>query len=178
MASSSQNQAIGTTNNKNLPDVLRLLACRSGKKRPARAAPCNNKQDELDRFVSLASTVLFTDSSKPYNQVATTTATTKTTTTTNTKETKGKTNESEVTKTQTPSVDPLLAPHIQADLKRYRSLLQEQDEEIENIERARKRVRQQQVDLWDVYKYGLQQIGNLQDLSQAPDAILPGNFCQ
>lgn len=34
-----------------------------------------------------------------------------------------------------------------------------------------------QLYLWDVYKYGLQSVLKLNDLRDAPDAILPGNFC-
>jgi hypothetical protein len=37
---------------------------------------------------------------------------------------------------------------------------------------------QQMRDLADVYLFGLQRVGALQDLRQAPDAILPGNFVE
>ena len=48
--------------------------------------------------------------------------------------------------------------------------------DTERIESARKQVYKDQVEMWGVYKYGLQHVKELTDLSAAPDAILPGNF--
>jgi predicted nucleic acid-binding Zn-ribbon protein len=48
--------------------------------------------------------------------------------------------------------------------------------DMAKIESARQRVYKDQVELWGVYKYGLQHVMALTDLSAAPDAILPGNF--
>jgi hypothetical protein len=141
------------------------------------------KQDQQEQFVRLVSTVLFTDSSNHHAAAAaaasnnnskdtTTTTTHHNQSSTEKKETKTKQQQETDNKT-TPSSSP-----IQDDLERYQSLLQQQDQHLDKIKKTRKRIRTQQAELWNVYQYGLQQIGNLQDLSQAPDAILPGNFCQ
>jgi hypothetical protein len=47
---------------------------------------------------------------------------------------------------------------------------------MESITKTRKEIHEQQVELWGVYKYGLEKIAGLNDLGDAPDAILPGNF--
>ena len=48
--------------------------------------------------------------------------------------------------------------------------------DIEKIQDAKQQVYKDQVEIWGVYKYGLQHVLALNDLSAAPDAILPGNF--
>lgn len=66
---------------------------------------------------------------------------------------------------------------VERDEIRYKKMEEEQTKVLEGIEKARQRVFSDQSDLWGVYKYGLQHVLNLNDLSDAPDAILPGNFC-
>lgn len=63
-----------------------------------------------------------------------------------------------------------------ADLQRYHNDLEKQQEELKQIEDTRKDVLQEIVNVWGVYKYGLMKIGALTELSEAPDAIMPGNF--
>ncbi|KAG7343742.1 hypothetical protein IV203_021750 [Nitzschia inconspicua] len=46
----------------------------------------------------------------------------------------------------------------------------------DRIQQAKERVQKDQVELWGVYRYGLQHVMGLNDLASAPDAILPGNF--
>ncbi|KAL3905712.1 MAG: hypothetical protein SGILL_009566, partial [Bacillariaceae sp.] len=45
--------------------------------------------------------------------------------------------------------------------------------DMKAIENAKKQVYKDQVEVWGVYKYGLQHVKELTDLSAAPDAILP-----
>jgi flagellar biosynthesis/type III secretory pathway protein FliH len=65
----------------------------------------------------------------------------------------------------------------QTDVARYEQCLQAEQKECEGIAKTRQEIYRQQVELWGVYKYGLEQIASLNDLGDAPDAILPGNFC-
>lgn len=58
----------------------------------------------------------------------------------------------------------------------YPKLQKQLSREIAQMEETRKQVAQKQCELWDVYKYGLLKISNLNDLRDAPDAIMPGNF--
>jgi hypothetical protein len=58
----------------------------------------------------------------------------------------------------------------------YPKLRQELTQEIKQLEEKRVAVKQKQVDFWGVYKYALEKVSNLNDLRDAPDAILPGNF--
>lgn len=58
----------------------------------------------------------------------------------------------------------------------YRNMQQQLAQELQQMEQRRKDVLQKQTELWDVYKFGLEKISNLNDLRDAPDAILPGNF--
>ena len=71
-----------------------------------------------------------------------------------------------------PTVDSL----VQTDMERYKQLIQQEQAEIDAIQAKRQRIKQEQVEVWGVYKYGLEKIANLPDLGLAPDAILPGNF--
>ena len=64
----------------------------------------------------------------------------------------------------------------QGDVERYQKRLEREREEMEAIARTREELKKEQVELWGVYKYGLKQIIGLNDLGDAPDAILPGNF--
>lgn len=67
--------------------------------------------------------------------------------------------------------------HFEAqDDSRYKYMEEEQARALDGIEMAKQRVFNDQTDLWGVYKYGLQHVLNLNDLTDAPDAILPGNF--
>jgi len=60
------------------------------------------------------------------------------------------------------------------DLKRYEEMEQEQINAIRKINEARKEVHINQVqNVWGVYTYGLKHVLGLNDLSDAPDAILP-----
>jgi len=60
------------------------------------------------------------------------------------------------------------------DLKRYEEMEQEQINAIRKINEARKEVHTNQVqNVWGVYTYGLKHVLGLNDLSDAPDAILP-----
>jgi hypothetical protein len=65
----------------------------------------------------------------------------------------------------------------QTDVARYEECLLSEQKECEGIDKTRQEIYRQQVELWGVYKYGLEQIASLNDLGDAPDAILPGNFC-
>jgi len=139
----------------------------------------HDREDREDRFIQLGSTVLYTDAScrKKIKRTRETKgdASAATTTTTsvqiNFDKTTVKTEKKHVT-------NPLniMDVHIQSDLDRYKALLQAEDEQIQHIQATRKRIRQEQVDVWGLYKYGLTKIKNLSDLSKAPDAIMPGNL--
>jgi len=50
-------------------------------------------------------------------------------------------------------------------------------QENEAINAKRRKFLQKHADLLGVYTYGLEQISKLTTLTDAPDAILPGNFC-
>ena len=50
--------------------------------------------------------------------------------------------------------------------------------EIQGLEDQRIQARQKQVEVWGIYKYALEKVSNLNDLRDAPDAILPGNFVE
>jgi hypothetical protein len=152
---------------KHLHEVLRVLSARSSKRRKLpsdeeknnndsdfvvipKASPSSEegmlqKQAKKDRFVKLASSVLYTDSSRKMSL----------------------SNQNDEKKQQ---------DFLSQDSARYEQLLKQEEEEIERVKAARKRIRQEQVELWNVYKFGLQKIMQLNDLSEAPDAILPGNF--
>lgn len=201
MASSSQVPISSSCNNKNLFDVLRSLSSRSLRKRkhvddgetnrdddkigtppseadipsspsesavdtmPSAAQLSQDKEDREDRFVQLASTVLYIDPSCRKNV----------------KRHRNVDDESKASATSetkdSNSLD-VVDVHIQSDIDRYKHLLTTENEEIKRIQDARDRVMQDQIDLWALYKYGLAKINNLNDLSKAPDAIMPGNFGQ
>ena len=50
--------------------------------------------------------------------------------------------------------------------------------EIQDLEDRRVQVRQKQTEFWGTYKYALEKVSNLNDLRDAPDAILPGNLIE
>ena len=83
---------------------------------------------------------------------------------------------SEEKKTASEKVSSRKSSEWQADVERYQKLLDKEREEMESITKTRKEIHEQQVELWGVYKYGLEKIAGLNDLGDAPDAILPGNF--
>ena len=63
------------------------------------------------------------------------------------------------------------------DLAQYMEAEAAQEEALKKIEIARQQVHSDQVQkVWGVYMYGLKHVLALNDLSNAPDAILPGNF--
>lgn len=63
------------------------------------------------------------------------------------------------------------------DLAEYMDAEAAQEEALKKIEMARQQVHSDQVQkVWGVYMYGLKHVLALNDLSNAPDAILPGNF--
>lgn len=63
------------------------------------------------------------------------------------------------------------------DLAQYKEAEATQEEALKKIEMARQQVYSDQVQkVWGVYTYGLKHVLALNDLSNAPDAILPGNF--
>jgi len=49
-------------------------------------------------------------------------------------------------------------------------------QDIRKLENDRLLVAKRQTEFWDVYKYALTKVSKLNDLRDAPDAILPGNF--
>jgi len=57
----------------------------------------------------------------------------------------------------------------------YLNLSAQLEKDIEEIERRRIQAKQKQVDFWNLYKFSLEKVSNLNDLRDAPDAILPGN---
>ena len=66
---------------------------------------------------------------------------------------------------------------VAKDLEEYEEAEKAQEEALKKIERAREIVYKDQVQkVWGVYLYGLKHVLALNDLSHAPDAILPGNF--
>jgi hypothetical protein len=78
------------------------------------------------------------------------------------------------TKTKTTTTTKLLHPE---DLARYQEAEDVQTQALKKIESARLEVYSDQVQkVWGVYLYGLKHVMALNDLSDAPDAILPGNF--
>lgn len=78
------------------------------------------------------------------------------------------------TKTTTTTTTKLLHPE---DLARYQEAEDVQTQALKKIESARLEVYNDQVQkIWGVYLYGLKHVMALNDLSDAPDAILPGNF--
>mmetsp|Transcript_37153 Transcript_37153/g.90313 ORF Transcript_37153/g.90313 Transcript_37153/m.90313 type:complete len:203 (-) Transcript_37153:158-766(-) len=202
MASASQLPSSSASSNRNLYDVLRSLSSRSLKRARTEdsedreevvqhednASPPlplssdtattqndHDKEDREDRFIQLASTVLFTDASCRKN-IKRKRETKDASATTPTQNSDNKT----VVKTEKDVTNPLnlVDVHIQSDLDRYKELLKAEEEQIQHIEASRKRIRQEQVDLWGLYKYGLTKIKNLNDLSKAPDAVMPGNLGQ
>ena len=82
-------------------------------------------------------------------------------------------------KTKTSSNNKQLAYQdlITEDLQRYQDLSKQAQNELDSIAEQRHQIYTKQVELWGAYKYGLEKISNLNDLGEAPDAILPGNFC-
>lgn len=66
---------------------------------------------------------------------------------------------------------------IAEDLQRYQELSKQAQDELDSIADQRQQIYTNQIELWGAYKYGLEKISNLNDLGEAPDAILPGNFC-
>lgn len=63
------------------------------------------------------------------------------------------------------------------DLLQYEEAEKLQNEAMNRIEAARQKVNNDQVQqVWGLYMYGLKHVLALNDLSNAPDAILPGNF--
>jgi tRNA (Thr-GGU) A37 N-methylase len=62
------------------------------------------------------------------------------------------------------------------DIKRYQETFQQQQAESEQQQETRRKVLQEMVHVWGAYRYGLTKIAGLADLSEAPDAIMPGNF--
>lgn len=208
MASTSQVPSSSSCNNKNLYDVLRSLSSRSLRKRRriddgeinqddgdkietphsgasnlsspsasmvdtmrSTAQLEQDKEDREDRFAQLASTVLYVDPSCWKNV----------------KRQRNVEDESNAQNTSKASVTnvtkdsnslDVVDVHIQSDIDRYKQLLKAEDEEIKHVQDTRNRVIQDQIELWALYKYGLAKINNLNDLSKAPDAIMPGNFGQ
>ena len=66
---------------------------------------------------------------------------------------------------------------LEEDFTRYDEAEKVQKQAMEKIERARRKVYNDQTQkVWGVYLYGLKHVLTLNDLSDAPDAILPGNF--
>ena len=63
------------------------------------------------------------------------------------------------------------------DLEEYEKAENVQQEALKKIERAREKVYKDQIQkVWGVYLYGLKHVLALNDLSNSPDSILPGNF--
>ena len=76
--------------------------------------------------------------------------------------------------TKTTTTTKLLHPD---DLAQYKDAHKAQQEALNRIAKARRKVYNDQVQqVWGVYLYGLKHVLALNDLSNAPDAILPGNF--
>ncbi len=76
------------------------------------------------------------------------------------------------TKTTTTTI--LLRPK---DLEDYDEAEKAQQEALKKIEQAREKVYKDQIQqVWGVYLYGLKHVLALNDLSNSPDSILPGNF--
>lgn len=68
-------------------------------------------------------------------------------------------------------------PPKEKDMTLLEQREKECQEELEGIERARQQVFKDEIQTsWGAYKYALQCVLALQNLSAAPDAILPGNF--
>lgn len=178
-----------------LNDTLRRYADRSSKTKRRRL-----NEDPIDRFVRLAPSILSVDMKETTMAATTTTRAmpimkgdktedpakekiekNETTITTAIesdkddsgveKEAKQEDNGGKLDKTETKQ-----SCRWQTDIERYEKLFAQEREAIESIARARERIKKHQVDLWGVYQYGLRQISGLNDLGDAPDAILPGNF--
>ena len=58
----------------------------------------------------------------------------------------------------------------------YAQQSQQLKQELEQMENKRLETRQKQIEFWGLYKYALEKVSKLNDLRDAPDAILPGNF--
>lgn len=58
----------------------------------------------------------------------------------------------------------------------YKSKEEDLQTTMADLQAAQQSLKQDQVALWGVYRYGLQHVLGLNDLASAPDAILPGNF--
>ncbi len=65
---------------------------------------------------------------------------------------------------------------LDADIQRYQEDSERHTQALAGLEETKKEVLQEIVNVWGIYKYGLTKIAALADLSQAPDAIMPGNF--
>ena len=87
---------------------------------------------------------------------------------------RGKEDEKRKTIVTTKTITKLLHPE---DLAQYQEAEDVQKKALKKIEAARWKVYNDQVQqIWGVYTYGLKHVLALNDLSDAPDAILPGNF--
>jgi hypothetical protein len=81
------------------------------------------------------------------------------------------------TKTTTIEKTKICLINQEKDIKRYKEMEDEQINTIQKIDEARNEFYKDQVQkVWGVYTYGLNHVLGLNDLSDAPDAILPGNF--
>lgn len=69
-----------------------------------------------------------------------------------------------------------IPPQTNQSLEYYQKLQQQLAVELQQQEKQKQIQLQKQTELWDVYKFGLTKISNINDLRDAPDAILPGNF--
>ena len=196
MASVSQVPSSSSSSSKNLHDVLRSLAQRSLKRRRTEdneedefseelplestissSTPQNDahdQEDREDRFVHLASSVLYVDSSCRKNIKRKRSLDDTSSSKADTSKEKPK---YPLIKTEKDAIHPkdIVDVHIESDVNRYKALLKAEDEHIQHIKDTPGRIRQEQVDLWRLYMHGLNKIKNLSDLSKAPDALMPGN---
>ena len=58
----------------------------------------------------------------------------------------------------------------------YKQQIDQTKQDIKHIDDQKKQFYKKQLELWGMYRYGLQTITRTSDLGDAPDAILPGNF--
>eukprot|EP00531_Pseudo-nitzschia_arenysensis_P011286 CAMPEP_0116149436 /NCGR_PEP_ID=MMETSP0329-20121206/18948_1 /TAXON_ID=697910 /ORGANISM="Pseudo-nitzschia arenysensis, Strain B593" /LENGTH=214 /DNA_ID=CAMNT_0003645753 /DNA_START=23 /DNA_END=667 /DNA_ORIENTATION=+ len=130
--------------------------------------PTNSASEAVAGKGPLAPEAKTAEPSAATTAVATTNASTGATSNTSDKPAKKDTIQSTTTTTK------LLHPE---DLAHYKEAEAAQKQALIRIEMARQKVHSDQIQqVWGVYKYGLKHVLALNDLSNAPDAILPGNF--
>jgi hypothetical protein len=172
-----------TNHSKNTSDISNLVG-QNNEKSTTNTPKRTTNDDMTNNVVSSSESGTNDNVATDDENVPADTAITTNTTTTTSEGIDGRVAEDGITKNQNndvekkkyDNVERVPLNFVQQDEIRFKRMEEEQSTALEGIEKAKQRVFADQADLWGVYKYGLQHVLNLNDLSDAPDAILPGNF--